>query len=92
MARHWHVVVNTPGYLPEGDPTLCERWEDAALAVEWEVANLLDSQEHDEPDPYEVGEGTPQDGFVRLTTRRPYGLDIVVAAIACDDCCEAFAP
>lgn len=88
MSRpHWHVVVNTPGYLPEGDSRGCATWEEVVSQVKWEVDDIVESQEEDEEDPWQVVSGKPEDGFVRLGRRT--GLGLVVDAVACSDSCCA---
>lgn len=38
--RHYHVVVNTPGYLPESDPITVRTRREAEAAAVWEARDL----------------------------------------------------
>jgi len=85
MPCHYHVVVNTPGYLPEGEPSYCATWSDAVESVRWSLDDILGSQEGDDPDPWEVISGTPEEGFVRLGRKGEHCLGLVIDAIPCSD-------
>lgn len=82
--RHYHVVENTPGYMPDSDPSVCRTLVEAGDYAHFLAQSLRD-------DGYRVW-GNKRDGYQGERDNRDLGR--VIEIIPCDEdrpeCLEAF--
>lgn len=80
MARHYHVVQNVPGYLPESDPDYASTLTEARqLAKE-----RADRFREDDDIRYRVA-GNMRDGYYVTDPTREHDLGVVININECSD-------
>lgn len=77
---HWHVVENTPGYLPDADPYVTAAVESARAYAQ----DLADRYRQDPDGDYRV-RGNRREGYAIEDRDRLYDLGRVIDIIECDD-------
>ena len=77
---HWHVVENTPGYLPESEPYVTASVESARACAQ----DLADGYRQD-PDGDYLVVGNRRDGYVISDRERTHDLGRVIEIIECNE-------
>lgn len=94
MSRiHYHVGVNTPGYLPEGEPYRVDTLVSARAAVAYEKRRIIDEDWTDEGSAWSAS-GSSRTGSVYLDRKDGSGLGLHIWYQPCSDaeCTEEEAP
>jgi hypothetical protein len=88
MRRHYHVVENVPGYLPESDPDLCRTKREAETCARERARRYREDWDGN----YRV-RGNSSDGYTVFDLDKSHDLGVVIEINACTDdlCAEDFA-
>ncbi len=79
MAQHYHVGMNTPGYLPEGDVNRYSNRRSAEQGAKWHVNNLREDGL--------IVYGSARSGDYWTKARDTYDLGYHVWIMPCQDDC-----